>query len=88
MKMFKTVQNDILLLGVLSVFLFVSPIPTALACRVMGEPSKNNATPEKICRGACGFFGGWTGKADNHLADGAFPYVDCYCDNQPADGLC
>jgi len=71
-----------------SALLAMFQVPTALACRVMGEPSRSSATVEEICREECGFFGGWTGKSDNHLRDGAFPYVDCYCDNLPKDGLC
>lgn len=78
-------MKRILLIFIVSLVL---QIPAALACKVMGEPSKRETTADQICRDACSFFGGWSGKADDHLKNSAFPYVDCQCDKEPKDGLC
>ena len=63
-------------------------LPTVYACKVMGEPSRNQTAPEQICRKECSFFDGFSGRADNHLKAAAFPYVDCHCNAEPKDGLC
>lgn len=82
-------MRTIIQLIVLSVILgCMLQAPSAFACKIMGQPSKKTATAGDVCRKECGFFGGWTGKAEDHLSDSAFPYVDCHCSNEPKEGLC
>ena len=72
----------------IAIISLIIQVPFAHACKVMGEPSKRQTTPDQICRDECSFFGGWSGRADDHLKNAAFPYVDCHCSKEPKDGLC